>query len=115
MNKDKLITFEQIPYAFSQILNELEIIKDQLKFVQTQTNVSPVAPTKKILTTDDICTLLDMKKSTVYNLTHLNKIPHLKTNGRVYFDAIEIDSWIHSNKRKTIKQLQDEANFEIKR
>jgi len=114
MSKENISSFEQIPYGISRILNELEVIKEQLALVSKPT-VQSVEPAKKILTVKDICQLLDMQKSTVYSLTHLNKIPFYKSNGRVYFDSIEIDSWIHSSRRKTIKQLQDEASFEIKR
>ena len=115
MKKDKIITFEQIPYAVSLILDQLETMNERLALVQATANTPLTIPAKKILTSVDICNLLDMKKSTVYNLTHCKKIPHFKTNGRVSFDADEIDRWIHSDRRKTIKQLQDEANNQLRK
>ena len=72
-------------------------------------------PEKDILTVSDICSILDMTKSGIYNLIYQNKIPHFKRGGRVYFDAKEIDQWVRSDRRKTIKQLQEEANLELKK
>jgi excisionase family DNA binding protein len=115
MNKENITTFDQIPYAISKILNELEAIKEELALGRTKTNLPTTAPEKKILVVDDICKLLGMKKSTVYSQTHLGKIPHYKVNGRVYFDADEINNWIHINKIKTVKELQNEANQQLRK
>ncbi len=113
MNKENITSFDQMPYGISKILNELEAMNERLAMVETKINLPTTSPEKKILTVDDICKLLGMKKSTVYSQTHLAKIPHYKANGRVYFDAVEINNWIHSGKRKTVKQLQNEANQQL--
>lgn len=113
MNEENITSFDQIPYGISKILNELEIIKEQLAQVGNKTKMPETTSTKKILTVEDICKLLGMKRSTVYNQTHLAKIPHYKANGRVYFDAEEINNWIHTNKIKTVKELQNEANQQL--
>ena len=116
MNKENITSFDQMPVnAISEILNDLEAIKEELALQRTKTNLPTAAPAKKILTVEDICELLGMKKSTVYSQTHLAKIPHYKANGRVYFDAVEINDWIHLGKRKTVKQLQNEANQQLRK
>jgi hypothetical protein len=41
----------------------------------------------------------------------MRQIPYYKKGGRIYFDAKELDAWIRSDRRKTIKELQDEADL----
>lgn len=115
MNKITITSFEQIPYGMNLILNELESLKERLANSEISRKMQDSSPEKKILTSDDICELLRMKKSTLYCHTSSNKIPYYKSNGRIYFDSDEINAWIHLNKRKTIKELQEEANCQIKR
>lgn len=114
MYKDEIKTFEQIPYALNRIMDELRIIKDQIAIPDSRSLVSTKVAEKKILTAFDVCNLLDLKISTLYSLTHQNKIPFYKTNGRIYFDANEIDEWIRTGRRKTIDQLRKEATLQLK-
>ena len=114
MYRDEIKTFEQIPYALNRIMDELRIIKDQITLPDSRSIVSLPMVEKKILTTLDVCNLLDIKKSTLYSLTHQKKIPFYKTNGRVYFDASEIDEWIRSGRRKTLEQLRKEATLQLR-
>ena len=116
MNDFKPITFEQLPEAVNQLLQEVYAIKNHL-FNSSSTNMIQVQskPEKEFLTVLDVCSILDMKKSGIYNLIYQNKIPYFKRGGRVYFDAKEIDQWVRSDRRKTLKQLQEEANQELRK
>lgn len=48
----------------------------------------------KLLTSDDLCDQLKMKKSTLYQMTCAKKIPHLKIGGFLRFDQDQIDEWL---------------------
>ncbi len=51
---------------------------------------------ERLLTVQDISSLLGLKKSYVYYLTHQKKIPHMKINGHLRFRQSDIDEWLQS-------------------
>jgi excisionase family DNA binding protein len=104
------LTLEQLPDAFLQLMKEVTIIKDHILNNSAQNKTKAEPPEKKILTVDDVCLRLNLKKGSVYNLTYARQIPFIKIGGRIYFDSNEFDEWFHSGRRKTVKQLQEEAN-----
>ena len=59
--------------------------------------VSVEAKPEKLLTVQDISSLLGVKKSYVYHLTYQKKIPHIKINGHhLRFRQSDIDEWLQS-------------------
>ena len=46
------------------------------------------------LTVDDLCDMLKVKKSFVYNLTHLGHIPFYKVGKQFRFKRSEIIEWL---------------------
>jgi len=54
---------------------------------------------EKLLKVVDLCDLLQVSRSTVYEWTHINFIPHYKFPKGVRFRATEIERWL---KRKKI-------------
>jgi excisionase family DNA binding protein len=50
----------------------------------------------KLLTVQEVCRLLKVKKTYVYSLTYQKKIPHIKMQGHLQFRRSAIDDWLHS-------------------
>lgn len=64
---------------------------------------------ERLLTVQDISSLLGVKKSYVYHLTHQRKIPHLKINGHLRFRESDIDEWLQSQEVQIVgiqKEIQ---------
>jgi len=114
MNENNAITFDNLPEAVMQLLQEVAYIKNHL-LNEAATTVAPASPEteKELLTVKDMSKKLDITEGAIYNLTSARKIPFFKRGGRIYFDRGEIDEWIRSGRRKTLKQLQDEAENAI--
>ncbi len=51
----------------------------------------------KLLTAQEISELLGVKKSWIYYMTHLKKIPHIKIQGLLRFRRSEIENWLKLN------------------
>jgi excisionase family DNA binding protein len=116
MNEKDVITFDNLPKAVSRLMQDVEVIKNMLLNNPTYTKTEPVLPLEKdLLTVEDVSRKLGITKSSVYNLTHMRQIPYFKRGGRIYFDTKELNIWIRSDRRKTIKELQDEANLAIQK
>ena len=59
-----------------------------------------------LLNADQVATLLNVKKPTVYSWAHIGVIPHYKVKKVIRFDATEIKEWIkkyHHSGRTTRK------------
>ncbi|MFC1714279.1 helix-turn-helix domain-containing protein [Candidatus Poribacteria bacterium] len=66
-----------------------------------------VAELEKLLTVQDISSLLRVPKSYVYWLTHQKKIPHMKINGHLRFRQSDIDKWLNDKEIREDVGLQE--------
>lgn len=55
---------------------------------------------QKLMTPDEIAEMLSVKKSTIYNWTHIGFIPHVKIGRHVRFREADILKWL---KKKSVK------------
>jgi len=116
MKEYESLTFEQMPTALCRLLQEVSSIKNYLLNRSTLNDSQGfIKPEKEWLTVAQISHKLDLKQSSIYQLIYQKKIPSYKRGGRLYFDAVEIDEWIRSGKKKTLEMIKKEANIEIKR
>ena len=53
---------------------------------------------KQLLTIDEACKLLTLSKPTIYRMTCLKKIPHIKLGQRVMFDEDQLEEWLEKYK-----------------
>ena len=83
-----------------QIINKLSSIES---FLKCQTD-------KQMLTLNEAAIFLGFSKSHLYKLTHKQKIPHYKPNGKlIYFNKSELESWLQKNRIKPIQEIEQEA------
>ena len=57
-----------------------------------------------IMRSPEVCKYLNMKMSTLYQLTHKKEIPFNKKKKTLYFKKDEIDQWITDGKQPTIRE-----------
>ena len=88
------------------------LVQDAIRSVITEqppkTNTSP-APVKDLLTITEAADFLNLAKPTIYGLVSQSKIPCMKKGKKLYFSRIELLSWLQEGKRKTVAELQDDA------
>ena len=71
---------------------------------------------KTVLNIDEVARLTGLSKSTIYKLTSSGGIPHYKQSKHLYFDRLEIESWLKSNRIKTKEEIEKEAlSYTIKK
>jgi len=64
---------------------------------------------KNVLNLDEVCTLTGLSKSHIYKLTSSSRIPFYKQSKHCFFDRLEIEEWLKSNRVSTIDELDNEA------
>lgn len=55
---------------------------------------------QRFMTTNEVARLLNVDRYRVYQWVRDNKIPYLRTVGRILFDPNEIETWLRRERRK---------------
>jgi excisionase family DNA binding protein len=89
-----------------------KVIAEQTK---QESNSNPLE-LKDLLTISEASNLLNLAKASIYNLVCQSKIPCMKRGKKLYFSRQELTEWIKQGKKKTINEMQEEAdNFLAKK
>ena len=80
--------------------------------VQTLENLCYSA--KEVLNLEEAANFLGIAKSTLYKMTHENRIPFYKPAGKlIYFEKSVLFEWIRSNRIMSEAELQEEARKKL--
>ncbi len=74
-------------------MTELEIIKRELKCIKEMLSMS-----KKVLTKEEAAIFTNLSERTIYKKTSLGEIPHYKQAGKLFFNRLELEDWLLSNR-----------------
>ena len=89
-------------YISKRDLHELNNLVDRLNRTH-QSNEEDAANEvfpRKLMTVEELCRYTTYKRPTIYRFVAEDKIPYLKTKGRLFFDKDKIDEWLNRNKNK---------------
>jgi len=89
----------------SIILDLLKRQGEKLTNIETLLTIS-----KTVLNLDEACTLTGLSKSHIYKLTCWGKIPYYKQAKHLYFDRLELENWLKTNRFKPSEELEKEAS-----
>ena len=66
--------------------------------------------TKEVLTAREAASYMGVSMSHLYKLTMQGAVPHYKPQGKmVYFNRVELESWLQSNRVATSAEIADKA------
>ena len=104
------LTFEQLPKAVASIIESLQRIENLL-----QQKSEPSTESDKPMTVKEAAVFLNVSVSAIYKLTMTMEIPFFKRSKRIYFMKSDMVEWIKTGRRKTIYEIQAEADNYILR
>jgi len=67
---------------------------------------------ERLLTIKEICDLLQVSRSTVYEWTHIGFIPHYKLPNAIRFKESDINSWIQRKFKRGRAKVKVEVEVE---
>lgn len=71
---------------------------------------------KNVFNFDDVAQYTGLSKSHLYKLTSTGGIPCYKPTGKkIYFDRVEIDEWLLTNKKLSSYELEELAETHVMR
>ena len=88
---------------------DLELIDQRLQRIEAQ-----LLSQKTVLTFDEASDYTGLSKSHLYKLTSTGGVPCYKPTGkRLYFSKSELDNWLLDNKKRSIDELDTEAENRV--
>ncbi len=97
-------TFEQTQQDVAEVKKDLKELKALLL-----NKAEPQPETDNPLSISDIALLTGYTKPTLYGYCQKNLIPYHKKNSRLFFFKNEIIDWIKQGKRKSLSEIETEA------
>ena len=105
------LTFNELPQAVSDLTREIKEIKELLLAKK-----SDVAPEEDhLLTIKQAGELLNLSVPTLYGYVQRSEIPVSKRGKRLYFSKKELLDWVKEGRKKTLAEIDEQANSRIKR
>ena len=104
------ITFEKLPQAVNQLIDKLDSIERLL----LSQNSTPQPEEDKLLTIREAAEILHLSVPTVYGLVQRSEVPVCKRGKRLYFSKLELVSWILAGRKKTVSEIDAEAEQYIR-
>ena len=86
----------------------MELLLKQEKRLETIEDL--LSSQKSVLNIDEVCRITSKSKSHIYKLTCSGSIPYYKQGKHLYFDRQEIESWLKSNRIKSMEEIESEAS-----
>lgn len=103
------ITFDKLPEAVAHLIKEITQIKEMVEFNQNQN----FTPTRRVsIGIEEACQIIGKAKPTVYALVRKRLLPSYKNGKKLYFFEDELVEWISNSKRKTIMEIEAEAEID---
>jgi len=104
------ISFENLPKAVAHLVSEIAEIKLLVEKERT-----PVVPQKRVpIGIDEACQIIGKAKPTVYALVRKRLLPCYKNGKKLYFFEDELVECISNSKRKTLQEIESEAEVDFK-
>jgi excisionase family DNA binding protein len=104
------LTFEQLPGAVAKILESLERIEKQLNQEH-----NPPTDNGPFMNIQEVAEFLNLSVPTIYGYVHKQAFPHYKAGKRLNFKKSELIEWILSSRRKSLTEIETEAESYITR
>ena len=100
------ITFEKLPQAVEYLINKVERLETLLNVQKLE-----LPESDKWFNLQELCEYLPDRpaRQTVYGWIGQRLIPFHKKGKKLQFLKSEIDSWLKADKRKSVAELQAEA------
>jgi excisionase family DNA binding protein len=104
------LSFDTLPQQVSQLNERLDRIENLLK--QQSENNQSQEPQDELLTVEQAAEFLSLATPTVYGLVQRGELPVMKRTKRLYFSKKELMEYMKAGRKKSIKEIEEEAeNF----
>ena len=99
------ISFESLPKAVAQLINEVR----EMKRLLLESSNEPKVQEDELFTVDQCAEFLRLSKPTIYGLISKGDLPVMKRSKRCYFSKLELMEYLREGRRRTNSEIEAEA------
>ena len=96
-------TFDDVPRMMSNLLDQMRVLTDREKRLETPEGRPRTASGREVLTTMEVANLLKLARFTVYRMASRGDIPCYKSGKNLMFYKEEILEWVDSRKIEEVQ------------
>lgn len=112
-----LAFYKEYGFLVAKQLMAIGLLHDKVD--QIKNMVQELKPEKEtvadLMTVSEAAAFLSLAVPTIYSKASRREIPYSKQGKRLYFSKSELADWIKSGKKKTFKELKQEAEIHLKK
>lgn len=79
-----------------------------------QNNIPPSEKQEQLLTIQEAAQFLNLSVPTIYSKVSKRELPYMKRSKRLYFSNVELVKYLKEGKRKSYKEVEQQAETYIK-
>ena len=79
-----------------------------------QNNIPPSEKQERLLTIQEAAQFLNLSVPTIYSKVSKRELPYMKRSKRLYFSNVELVKYLKEGKRKSYKEVEQQAETYIK-
>jgi len=102
---EKLLSFDQLPSAVSQLNKKLENIERLLENSKQQAPIQ----SDNLLTIHEAAEFLKLTVPTLYTKVSKGELPVMKRTKRLYFSRLELMDYLKAGRKRTNSEIEAEA------
>jgi len=106
------ITFDKLPQAVAYLIKEVTQIKE---LVWCNQNQKQLLRKRVPIGIEETCQIIGKAKPTIYALVRKRLLPCYKNGKKLYFFEDELLQWISSGKKKTLMEIESEAEADYRK
>ncbi|MCF8307853.1 MAG: helix-turn-helix domain-containing protein [Bacteroidales bacterium] len=104
------LTIDKLPEAVSQLNEKLDRIEALI-----QKQPQPTEPEDKLLTVREAAEFMSLAVPTIYSNVANGKLPSMKMGKKLYFSKKELLEYLKTTRRKTVDEMEQEAENHLNR
>jgi excisionase family DNA binding protein len=108
-----LISFNEMPQAISQILEEIQGLNEKLTLLEEMLNGQATTDKHTPMSTDEAAEYLRMPKATLYAKLANGDIPGTKAGKRWLLYRDELDQWLETSRKNDVPLTPEQTNAAI--
>jgi excisionase family DNA binding protein len=108
-----LISFNEMPQAISQILEEIQGLNEKLTLLEEMLNGQATTDKHTPMSTDEAAEYLRMPKATLYAKLANGDIPGTKAGKRWLLYRDELDQWLETSRKNDVPLTHEQTNAAI--
>ena len=105
--ENRKITFDDMPAVLAELVGEVKSLSRRVADLNSK---DTIVNGRKVLSTDEVCEILNRKRNTIYKMVAKGELPCVRQGRLLSFYEDEIIAWLESGRQYTVDEMIAESH-----